>query len=507
MSVSLSLGARQNLSISPRMQQAIRLLQLSALDFELELRNSVMTNPFLEETEDAEAAVTAGQALAPEPDVLSVTEASPSSDVLMDPSVLVTDGLEAAALADAQPAVDRGEDTMLLDADNALPDDFAFERAPSAPANDEEGPQLGWVGETRGLRDYLRQQLYASRRTEREVLAAEIVIETLDDDGYLREDVQASLDNVEVDPPFTTEEIQDAVRLVRTFEPTGVGATSLTECLLMQLLAKDAETPGRELAQIILNEHIDVLSRRDFQSLRKRLDCDEEVMREALALIRRLDPDPASRYQAKAPDYVIPDVIVYEQKGKYVAALNPAIRSRTRLNKRYVDMFRSCRRSQHPQMNQQLQEARWLVRNVEQRFDTILRVANFIVDRQREFFDVGDIALKPLVLRDVAVELGLHESTVSRATGNKYMSTPRGCFEFKHFFSRELPRRDGPACSAASVRNLISGLINSEQRTQPLSDVDIAAQLQSQGIRIARRTVTKYRRMLKVPPAEFRKVM
>ncbi|MCC2658098.1 MAG: polymerase factor sigma-54 [Panacagrimonas sp.] len=504
MSVSLSLGARQNLSISPRMQQAIRLLQLSALDFELELRNSVMTNPFLEETEEAEAAVTAGAALDGEPDILSVTEASPAADALMEPSAIITDGLEAAALADAQPAVDRAE---LLGDDGTLPDDFAFERTSNAPANDDEGPQLGWVGETRGLRDHLRQQLYASRRSEREVLAGEIVIETLDDDGYLREDVQASLDKVDVDPPFTDEEIRSAITLVRSFEPTGVGATSLTECLLMQLRAKDGDTPGRELAETILTEHIDVLSRRDFQSLRKRLDCDEDVMREALALIRRLDPDPASRYQAKAPDYVIPDVIVYEQKGKYLVALNPAIRSRARLNKRYVDMFRACRRSQHPQMNQQLQEARWLVRNVEQRFDTILRVANFIVERQREFFDVGDIALKPLVLRDVAVELGLHESTVSRATGNKYMSTPRGCFEFKHFFSRELPCRDGPACSAASVRNLIQGLITNERRSRPLSDVDIAAQLQSQGIRIARRTVTKYRRMLKVPPAEFRKVM
>ena len=338
-------------------------------------------------------------------------------------------------------------------------------------------------------------------------MAAEIVIETLDDDGYLREDMQSSLDQVEVSPPLSDDEVQSAIALVRTFEPVGVGATSLTECLLMQLRAKEPETPGLALARTILTEHIDVLSRRDFQSLRKRLECEEDEMREALALIRRLDPDPASRYQAKAPDYVIPDVVVYESKGDLIAALNPSIRSGARLNKSYVDMFRGCRRSAHPQMSQQLQEARWLVRNVEQRFDTILRVAQFIVDRQRAFFEVGDIALKPLVLRDVAVELGLHESTVSRATGNKYMSTPRGCFEFKHFFSRELPRKDGPACSAASVRNVIQNLITGEERSSPLSDVDIAAKLQAQGIRIARRTVTKYRRMLKVPPAEFRKVM
>lgn len=498
MSIGLGLGTRQNLAISPRMQQAIRLLQLSAVDFELELRNSVMTNPFLEESEEAELATSSAT-----PDVDTVTEAAPAADALMESASRVADGTEATALAETDPAAERLEGLQ----SDAPPDDFAFERTPGSGSSDEDGPQLGWVRETKGLRDFLRSQLYASQCSEREVLAAEIVIETLDDDGYLREEMKSSLDQVEVSPPLTDDEVQSAIALVRTFEPVGVGATSLTECLLMQLRAKDPETPGLALARTILTDHIDVLSRRDFQSLRKRLECEEEEMREALALIRRLDPDPASRYQAKAPDYVIPDVIVYESKGELIAALNPSIRSGARLNKGYVDMFRGCRRSAHPQMSQQLQEARWLVRNVEQRFDTILRVAQFIVDRQREFFDVGDIALKPLVLRDVAVELGLHESTVSRATGNKYMSTPRGCFEFKHFFSRELPRKDGPACSAASVRNVIQSLITAEQRESPLSDVDIAAKLQAQGIRIARRTVTKYRRMLKVPPAEFRKVM
>ncbi len=498
MSVSLGLGTRQNLTISPRMQQAIRLLQLSAVDFELELRNSVMTNPFLEESEEVEPATSAAT-----PDIDIVTEAAPTSDAALEPAALVTDGTENTALAESDPASERVEGLQ----SDGPPDDFAFERTPGAASSDEDGPQLGWVRETKGLRDFLRNQLYASRCTEREVLAAEIVIETLDDDGYLREDVQSSLAQVSISPPLSAEEVQAAIALVRTFEPVGVGATSLTECLLMQLRAKEADTPGLELARTILTEHIDVLSRRDFQSLRKRLDCEEEAMREALALIRRLDPDPASRYQAKAPDYVIPDVIVYESNGEYTAALNPSIRSGARLNRSYVEMFRGCRRSAHPQMSQQLQEARWLVRNVEQRFDTILRVAQFIVERQRAFFEQGDIALKPLVLRDVAVELGLHESTVSRATGNKYMSTPRGCFEFKHFFSRELPRKDGPACSAASVRNIINDLIVAERRSQPLSDVDIAALLQQQGIRIARRTVTKYRRMLKVPPAEFRKVM
>lgn len=499
MTVSLAIGARQNLSISPRMQQAIRLLQLSAVDFELELRNSVMTNPFLEEPEDGEVATVSTASAVDTVTASADTVDAPVEAVLAEPEP--GEPVEAAAAAPAD-----GLDGDATVQDDRLPEDFAFERTAGPAPSDEDGPQLGWVRETRGLRDHLRSQLYASRCSEREVLAAQIVIETLDDDGYLREDICASLDKVDIEPPLSQREIDAAVALVRSFEPTGVGATSLTECLLMQLDARDPDTPGRELARRILTEHLEVLSRRDFQSLRKRLDCDENVMREALALIRRLDPDPASRYAAKAPDYVIPDVVIHESGGKYVAALNPAIRASARLNNRYVEMFRGCRRSAHPQMNQQLQEARWLVRNVEQRFDTILRVASFIVDRQRAFFEHGDIALEPLVLRDVALELGLHESTVSRATGNKYMSTPRGCFEFKHFFSRELQRRDGPACSAASVRKLIAGLIGAERGSRPLSDVEIAAELQAQGIRIARRTVTKYRRMLKLPPAEFRKV-
>jgi RNA polymerase sigma-54 factor len=237
--------------------------------------------------------------------------------------------------------------------------------------------------------------------------------------------------------------------------------------------------------------------------LRRRLQCDEERLHEALALIRHLDPDPASAYATKAPDYIVPDVIVTEQDGRYVVRLSPEVQVGARLNQRYVEMFRNCRRGQHPAMAQQLQEARWLVRNAEQRFETILRVAQYIVERQQAFFAAGDIALRPMVLREVADQLDLHESTVSRATAGKYMATPRGCLEFKHFFSRELPMREGPSCSAAAVRTLIQDLIETEQPQSPLSDVDIASALQSQGIRIARRTVSKYRRMLRVPPAEF----
>lgn len=459
MSATLSFSTKQNLAISPRLQQAIRLLQLSALDFEQELRDSLIRNPFLEEAEEQAAAV---------PDGLAA--ASPD------------DGL------DPLPALGS-----------------AFERTPAPAGDGDGGTDLGWAPEKRGLRDHLRSQLYASRQGPREILAAEIVIETLEDDGYLRDDVTASLRAVEIDPPLSAAEMDRAIALVRQFDPPGVAARDLPECLRLQLGALDGVGGERELALTILSDHLDLFARHDFAALRRRIDCSEERLRDACALVRRLDPHPGSRYSPKAPDYVVPDVLVVRRRGRYTAVLNPAARPGARLNQRYVEMFRGCRRERNPAMAQQLQEARWFLRNAEQRFETIQRVADFIVDRQSDFFAYGDVALKPMVLREVANELNLHESTVSRATGNKHMETPRGCFEFKHFFSRELPMRGGPACSAAAVRALIQEIIAEEKPGMPLSDVDIAAQLQAQGIGIARRTVSKYRRMLRLPPAELRR--
>ena len=509
MSVLLSLGNRQNLAVSPRMQQAIRLLRLSAVEFEASLREAVETNPFLETGEDdgydgdespaaladdgvydmpADTGVDAGL----DAGIATMAEAEmPSADPHAP-----TDGLAEAVT----PAADEAYASSEL-----LPESFAFERHSSAP-HDDDGPQLGWVADRHDLRDYLRQQLLASQCSARELEVAGIIIDSLDDDGYLRDELNAEALGLDLDEAPSAEEFASGLKLIRSFDPPGVGARTLVECLQLQLAVMAADTPGLALAQRILGEHLDVLARRDFYALRRRLQCDEETMRTALALIRSTDPDPASRFSGKTPDYVIPDVIVQKRGERFVATINPAVCGNLRLNDGYISLFRSCRRSQHPLMSQQLQEARWFVRNVVQRHETILRVASYIVEQQQEFFRVGDIALRPMVLREVAGELGLHESTISRATGNKYLASPRGCFEFKHFFSRELQRKQGASCSAASVRTLIQGLISTEQRDTPLSDVDIAAELQSQGITIARRTVTKYRRMMKLPPAEFRKV-
>lgn len=451
MSTSLSLAASQKLSISPRLQKAVRLLQLSTVDFEQEMRDTISCNPFLEELEE-------------------VNE-------------------EQQAQSDGEAALSYGEHA-------------AFEKTYSCAGGASD---LSWAPDNLCLRDLLREQLYASRQDSRLSFIAGAVIECLDEDGYLRDPVAPALASLHLQPQASDEEIKRAIALVQSFEPTGVGARNLGECLELQLRALPDDGPVHELALRIVQGHLDAIERRDFGGLQQRVGCNEEQLRAAFALLRRLDPGPGGQLRSAASDYVVPDVLVFKRGDGYQTLLNPGVRNCARLNERYVDLFRQVRRSEHPEMTRQLQEARWFLRNVEQRFDTILRVAEFIVNKQKAFFDHGDMALRPMVLREVADELGIHESTVSRATGRKYMATPRGCLEFKFFFSRELPMRQGRGCSATAVRALIHEIIDAEGQGQPLSDVEIAAQLRAEGIGIARRTVTKYRRMLKLPAAELRR--
>lgn len=472
----LSLSARQQMTISPRLQQAIRLLQMSAVEFDQELRGALSSNPFLEDPAEEQSAGSPGEA-AEQPQ-------TGSEEAIAG---VLTEGTQEIHL-------DRGYDEPLIAA------------APASRLGESEDNDPGvWASARQDLRDHLRQQLYASPLSPRQRLAAEIVIETLDDDGYLRDDVAAVAAALELEEPLTDGEIAAGVELVRDFDPAGVGARDLIDCLQLQLHALDDGEPGRELALVLVREGVDLLARRDFAALRVRLGCDEPSLRQAHALIRRLDPRPGSRFGSAPADYVIPDVIVTQRNGQLIASINPALRPQARLNQRYIELLHRSRARAHPAMAQQLQEARWLLRNAEQRFITIQRVAEAILRRQRAFFIYGDVALRPMVLREVADEVGLHESTVSRATGNKYMATPRGLFEFKHFFSRQLPTRSGGACSAAAVRALMQELIEREDARAPLSDVTIADLLRNQGIQVARRTVAKYRTMMKVLPAELRR--
>ncbi|MDX3904064.1 MAG: RNA polymerase factor sigma-54 [Pigmentiphaga sp.] len=469
---------RQQLSLTPRLQQSVKLLQMSALEFTQELQQAIANNPFLEE-DDQDPAIAKSEE--------SVLPVDRNAD---DPRQI--DGNDSR---ESEPPAFDGE---------SYPGSY-----PTSRVRDDDGedrPDVGqWSHSSMGLHDYLHQQLCGYRLGDRDRLLAEIIIEALDEDGYLRQDFDELAASLPMNPMPTRDEWMVALTLVQHLDTPGLAARSLGECLHLQLAAYPADTPGRSLAIAIVDDYLDLMARRETAELRRRLGCNEEELGVACRLIRSLTPRPGLAFSEPETDHIIPDVIVRKIKNKWVITTNPAVMPKARLHQAYANLFRKARCDDRAPLAQELQEARWLIRNVEQRFATIQRVAEAIVAHQRTFFDYGEIALKPLVLRKVAEELDLHESTVSRATNNKYMATPRGVFEFKHFFSRELATDTGGRCSAAAVRALIRDMIAAENRRDPLSDVSLTRMLAEQGVVVARRTVTKYRDLMKIPPAELRK--
>lgn len=487
--VGLSLGNHTRLSASAQMQQAVHLLQLSALDFAQELQQALSFNPFLEEMEQAE------QEEAPEAADLHDDGDEPADGEGADP-VEVNLG-DATAFEELDPIAARDEPRD--------PFDVAAPSSSSLPSGASSGDACDRVCAQTSLRQHLLEQVCGQGVDARRWCAAAIVIDSLDDDGYLRGDLGEVVAAADLEPGLNEQEMLDAIRFVQSCDPSGVGARNLGECLSLQIDSLDDDEPGRQLARLIANEHLDALAHHRYATLRQALDCDDEALNIACSLIRRMDPRPGHRFGNQRSEYVVPDVIVRARGGELVAMVNPAARPGARLNQCYVQWFRAARHQDHPALSQQLQEARWLMHNVEQRFVTIQRVAEAIVRRQRGFFAGGEIALKPLVLREIADDLGIHESTVSRATSNKYMDTPRGMFEFRHFFSRSLATETGAACSAASVRALMSDMISNETAATPLSDVALTRMLGQNGVRMSRRTVTKYRNLMKVASVELRK--
>ena len=489
---SIELRTRQSLALTPRLQQSVRLLQLSALEFQQELRTALDTNPFLEydssETEDvALAGTTSGEEAGtlPAADTLAPTEPDGSSAESAS-----ADSLESASQDD-------------------MPADFSGDygsRGSARQNGDADGSDpADWARSQPTLREQLHDALRLYRLDDRDRAVARFIIEALDDDGYLRQSLAELADSVDLEPELSEEELLVALRLVQSLDRPGLGARSLSECLALQINALPADTPGRDVARQIAEHHLERLARREQAELQKQIGCSADELRVACALVRKLDPKPGNCYGRAEDNYVVPDVIVRQVRNKWVVSINPAVQPRARIHRMYAQLFAQSAGASRSPLAQQLQEARWLIRNAQQRFDTIQRVAECIVTHQRAFFQYGEIALKPMVLRDVADELGLHESTISRATGNKYMATPRGIFEFKHFFPRELGTESGGTCSAAAVRALLKEMIAAENTRDPLSDVTLAKMLADQGVLVARRTVAKYRHLMKVPPAELRR--
>jgi RNA polymerase sigma-54 factor len=468
----MELRLRQHLTLTPQLQQALRLLQLSSLEFEQEMRAALTANPFLEEEEEAEDATRAAEETAAVPGADDPIAAPPSGEDDTEHLRLGLDDLPRAAAAH----------------------------------DDDDADWTEWSEAQLTLRDHLRRQLLLSQMGDRDRALVHLVIEALDDDGYLNVSLEELAALVPAEQDVDPEDLVAALRLVQTLEPAGVGARSLQECLTLQLGTLPESTTGIAIARALVGEHLPLLVSRDFPRLQQILGCTDTDLHVARTLLRSLDPHPGRRFGPNDTRYVVADVIVSKVRGRWTAAINPAVLPRIRINRAYAEMAGS-RAAGGLQMSRQLQEARWLVRNMEQRFVTIHRVAEAIVAKQRSFFEYGDVAMRPLALKDVATELGLHESTVCRVTNGKYMATPRGLFEFKRFFSRELATENGGACSATAIRALLRELIANESSRDPLSDAQLARLLAGQGLCVARRTITKYRTAMRVPSVELRRAI
>lgn len=491
MKQSLDLRFGQHLTITPQLQQAIRLLQLSSAELQQEIQEVLESNPLLEERELGESEIKGenGEGASELPE--NGTDSSSSED--LTPTDLT---MERGTLDDASGDSDWAE---LFDSPKATgtrsDDDLPDIDARNSP------PQT--------LRDHLLWQMQMTPFSEDDKPIALALVDAINEDGYLScslDEVQQALGKTGASAEL--DEIEAVLHQIQNYDPAGVGARDLAECLQMQLKGLDpTQCPDLAQAQALATpEYLALLGARDYAALRRALKVTPEALQRAIQLIQRLNPRPGSTVQSAAATYVVPDVIVKKFKGIWRAELNPDISPRLRINRQYERLIhRGDSSAQNKYLQDQLQQARWFIKSVKSRNDTLLKVARTIVDRQRAFFDHGPEAMKPLVLHDVAQTVEMHESTVSRVTTNKYMLTPRGVFELKYFFSSHVATADGGTCSSVAIRSLIKKLVESETTSKPISDSKIAEILAQQGINVARRTVAKYRESMSIPPSNQRK--
>ena len=521
MKPGLSLRVSQHLALTPQLQQSIRLLQLSTQELSQEIEQMLDENPFLERSSDEAEREAFGLSQADMP--------AQRDDATADAAII-----SGAASADAASAESQNDaETAVLGEEPGWEGDGTTEIAPDdsewggdAPARqqgaaaDEDTDATEWVHTQESLTEHLHRQALALRLSDVDRAALRFLIESLTEDGYLEDPIETLAQGLAgTDDPEQLDELVHhftvALRLLQSLEPTGVGARNLAECLGLQLRAllqegaADAETV--QAALCICGQSLDLLARRDVRRLVQLCGCSEERTRAAMALITRLEPRPGRRFADVERNAVVPDVLVTRsgRSGQnFVVQLNPEVMPKLRVHDVYAGALRGHRGGEgHQALQQRLQEARWFIKNIQQRFDTILRVSRAIVERQKSFFTHGELAMRPLVLRDIADELGLHESTISRVTTAKYMATPQGTFELKYFFGSGLGTDTGGNASSTAVRALIKQFIAAESPAKPLSDSQLADMLKEQGIECARRTVAKYREALRIPVATLRKAL
>jgi RNA polymerase sigma-54 factor len=519
MKPTLQFRLSQHLALTPQLQQSIRLLQLSTLELHQEVEQMLEQNPFLETEDDT----------APAFEPLAERNTSAERAGERETERATETGADAGGGDDAAP-LDAAEfgGTEREDWENGTErEDFDGIRetpgksSPSADGDDFDGQDRDTA--IPSLQDHLREQLSSLRLSPEDAAAVMVLIESLNEDGYLAdslEEIAAELasggSNAEAQRDDLLDRLRCGLRYLQSMEPTGVGARDLGDCLILQLRAQP-RGEAQTIAILICKQHLELLARRDLKKLMAATGADEELLRQAQALIVTLEPKPGRQFSRAEANIIVPDVIVTKAGRGWKVSLNPDVMPKLRINDLYANAIRQQRGAGSRSndglngagagLNARLQEARWFMKNILQRFDTIQRVSQAIVERQKNFFTHGAIAMKPLVLREIADELGLHESTISRVTTAKYMSTPFGTFELKYFFGSSLNTEAGGNASSTAVRALIKQIVAAENPAKPLSDSQISQMLDEQGIQVARRTVAKYRDALKIAPTQLRKAM
>jgi len=487
---TLQLKLSQHLTLTPQLQQSIRLLQLSTIELNAEVERMLQDNPLLERAE--------------------VEEDRVAAEVPLSGPGRVADGVDGAshetASGDSASEVRSTRDDVPEVADFADYGSSGDSDWGGGNSNDDDDFLPQQVA-TSSLRDHLNGQLALLNLPLRDRHIVTALIDALDDDGYLATPLDEIAEIFPAELEIESDELNIALKYVQSFEPSGVGARDCAECLALQLRTLRPSTPFLADALKVVDGNLALLANRDFTKLKRLLHTDDAGVRGVRDLIRSLNPRPGAAFAKAEANYVIPDVVVRKIRNQWVASLNEAAMPKLRLNRIYADILTRNRESSNQQLAAQLQEAKWLIRNVQQRFDTILRVAKAIVERQRRFFEHGEVAMRPMVLREIADMLSLHESTISRVTTQKYMLTPRGTFELKYFFGSHVATDTGGAASATAIRALIKQLIAAEDTKTPLTDSKIADMLGEQGILVARRTIAKYREALQIPPVNMRKAL
>ena len=519
--------------MTPQLQQAIKLLQLSSLELQTEIQQALDSNPMLEitepgddsddsfETQEHEHAATRDQNASEvertqalgdefshsEPDR---GEADRADADLGDYS---GNGADAEAEFSAEEYTpDTSEALQQQDLNAELPvdaqwEDWDFSSAVGGGGQREGDDEFEYQGETReNLHDHLRWQLNLTPFSDTDRAVAEAIIDAIDDDGYLRTSCQELHESLDEDGSLDLDEVEAVLRRIQQFEPAGVGARDLRECLLLQLRQARAGQGVASHAELIVRDYLPLLAARDFKTLQRKTKLSDDELRAAIAAIQRLNPRPGSAMTQNAAEYVTPDVIVSKKRNRWTVELNPEIAPRLRINSSYASLIQRTRTAaDNSFLRNHLQEAKWFIKSLQSRNETLLKVATAIVEQQIGFFEHGEEAMKPMVLADIAELLGMHESTISRVTTQKYMHTPRGIFELKFFFSSHVATAAGGEASSTAIRARIRKLIDSEEANKPLSDSQIADILSKEGIMVARRTVAKYREAMNIPPSSERK--